>query len=80
MKTLYLRIVVTTIFVMLLSGVLAFFLSNMYYQYFLKEHNDQKVTRMAKDIQHFHEKNLSLKTDDYLDSIGQLGYQLYVSE
>lgn len=78
MKTLYLRIVVTTIFVMLLSGVLAFFLSNMYYQYFLKEHNDQKVTRMAKDIQHFHEKNLLLKTDDYLDSIGQLGYQLYV--
>ncbi|GIN85854.1 two-component sensor histidine kinase [Heyndrickxia sporothermodurans] len=78
MKTLYLRIVATTIFVMLLSSVLAFFLSNIYYHYYLKPHNDAKVTKMAVDVQTFFEKNPSLDVDSYLQFVGKLGYQLYI--
>jgi len=53
MKTLYLRIVLTTIAVMVFSSLLAFILANVYYQYSLKPYNDQKLTRMAKDIASF---------------------------
>nr|MCG0040894.1 sensor histidine kinase [Escherichia coli] len=57
MKTLYLRIVLTTIAVMVFSSLLAFILANVYYQYSLKPYNDQKLTRMAKDIGSFYENN-----------------------
>lgn len=78
MKTLYLRIVVTTIIVMIVSSVVAFILSNGYYQISLKPFNDQKVTQMVKNIVNFYEKNPNVPVDDYLDHIGALGYQLYL--
>ncbi|MED1205333.1 sensor histidine kinase [Heyndrickxia acidicola] len=78
MKTLYLRIFMTTIAVMMLSSLLSFFLSNAYYQYKLKPYNDKKLTRMAEDIQSFYEKNPEDHLDAYLKSVGNLGYQLYL--
>ncbi|WP_026679335.1 sensor histidine kinase [Fictibacillus gelatini] len=78
MKTLYLRIVATTIFVMILSSILAFIISNVYYQYSLKPFNDAKVTKMARDVKTFYENHPEVNKDDYLKSIGQLGYQLYL--
>ncbi|QQZ09979.1 sensor histidine kinase [Heyndrickxia vini] len=78
MKTLYVRIVWTTIFVMLFSALLSFFISNLYYHYFLKSHNDQKVTNMVEDVLVFFEKHSSSDSDTYLDYVGRLGYQLYI--
>ncbi|MGE8204545.1 sensor histidine kinase [Heyndrickxia sp. NPDC080065] len=78
MKTLYLRIVVTILFVMLLSGLLAFFSSNLFYHYYLKPKNDQKITEMTTDIQRFYEDHPTLNIDDYLKHIGNLGYQIYL--
>lgn len=78
MKTLYLRIVVTTIIVMIVSSVVAFIFSNSYYQISLKPFNDQKVTQMVKNIVDFYEKNPNVPMDDYLDHIAALGYQLYL--
>ncbi|WP_050615414.1 sensor histidine kinase [Bacillus testis] len=80
MKTLYHRIVLTTIVVMLLSSTIAFVISNAYYQYNLKPNNDQKLTHMANDIVSFYKDNPSVDVDDYLDSIGKLGYQIYVAD
>jgi len=78
MKTLYLRIVLTTIAVMVFSSLLAFILANVYYQYSLKPYNDQKVTRMAKDIRSFYESNRGVDQQSYLKHISKLGYQIYV--
>ena len=79
MKTLYLRIVITTVFVMIISSVFAFILSNVYYQYYLKPANDQKITQMAKEIQFFNQTENN-NVDPYLKSVGNLGYQLYVAD
>lgn len=78
MKTLYLRIALTTILVIILSSIIAFFFSNIYYQYNLKAYNDQKVTRMADDMVSFYEKHPKINIEDYLENIGKLGYQIYL--
>ncbi|AYB47308.1 sensor histidine kinase [Paenibacillus lautus] len=78
MKTLYSRIVLTTIAIMVISSLIAFVLSNLYYQYNLKPFNDQKVTTMAKDIGDFYDSHPETDIHDYLHHIGQLGYQFYL--
>lgn len=78
MKSLYLRIVLTTIAVMMLSSALAFVLANIFYQYKLKPANDSKVTHVAESIKHFYENNPVEEREPYLQNIGTLGYQIYV--
>ncbi|MFU1793797.1 ATP-binding protein [Paenibacillus azoreducens] len=78
MKSLYLRIVLTTIAVMMLSSVLAFVLANVYYQYKLKPVNDSKITQVAENIKLFCESHPASAREPYLESIGALGYQIYV--
>ena len=78
MKTLYSRFVLTTICIMVLSSVIAFVLSNLYYQYNLKSFNDQKITGMAYDIQDFYKHNPEVNMEDYLTHVGKLGYQIYL--
>ncbi|QOQ55585.1 sensor histidine kinase [Bacillus amyloliquefaciens] len=77
MKTLYLKIVITTIVVMILSSVAAFFISNAYYQYRLKPYNDKKLTRMAEDVKTFYESSPNVSLDRYLKNISDVGYQIY---
>lgn len=78
MRTLYLKIVITTVVVMFLSSVAAFFISNAYYQYNLKPYNDKKLTRMAEDVKTFYESSPHVNLDHYLRNIGDLGYQIYL--
>lgn len=78
MKTLYSRIVLTTIAIMVISSFIAFVLSNLYYQYNLKPFNDQKVTAMAKDIGSFYDSHPEIDIHEYLQHLGQLGYQFYL--
>lgn len=78
MKTLYSRIVLTTIAIMVISSFIAFVLSNLYYQYNLKPFNDQKVTAMAKDIGNFYDSHPEVDIHEYLHHLGQLGYQFYL--
>lgn len=78
MKSMYVRIVVTTLCVMLGSSVIAFIISNAYYQLHLKPSNDQKITAMADDIVTFYNNNPDVELESYLHSIGELGYQLYL--
>ncbi len=66
----------TTIFVMIFSGLVSFLISNIYYHYKLKPYNDQKLTRMANEVKSFYEKNPSLTIQDYLENVGDLGYQV----
>src|SRR5699024_11099737 len=72
MKSLYIKFAFTTIAIMLLSGVLAFLLSNFYYQQKLKPLNDEKNTKIALDMMAFIEEQEHIKLDSYLENISDL--------
>ncbi|MCM3693442.1 HAMP domain-containing sensor histidine kinase [Neobacillus niacini] len=77
MKSLYGKFALTTIFIMVLSGVLSFVISNVYYQHSLKSQNDFKITNFALEISEYIERNPNIDLNDYLEHIGSIGYQLY---
>jgi signal transduction histidine kinase len=77
MKSLYGKFALTTIFIMVLSGVLSFVISNVYYQHSLKSQNDLKITNFALEISEYIQKDPNIDLDDYLNHIGSIGYQLY---
>lgn len=80
MRTLYLRFAVITVLIMLLSGVIAFLISNVYYQVKLKPYNDQKITRIAENIASFSKNHPEVNLDDYLQNISNLGFQIYLMD
>lgn len=75
MKSFYIRMVLITFMVMIISSLLAFTVSNVYYQFFLKPSNDEQITETAEEIQHYME-NEEGDIHDYLSHIGSLGYQI----
>ncbi|WP_042357321.1 sensor histidine kinase [Bacillus rubiinfantis] len=78
MKSLYLKFVVITIGIMIVSSVTAFFISNAYYQQKIKPYNDQKNTKIAQDMALFAERHPEILLNDYLSSISTMGYQVYL--
>jgi signal transduction histidine kinase len=79
MKTLYFKFAVTTIMIMILSGLLSFLLSNTYYQQSLKKQNDVKVTNFALEVSGFiNNKHSNLNLDEYLNHVAALGYQIHI--
>lgn len=78
MKTLYFRIVAMTMLIILGSSVLSFLLSNLYYQSFVKEYNEQKLMSLADDVVREYEAHPTLDLAEYLNTIANLSYQLYV--
>nr|WP_072708819.1 HAMP domain-containing sensor histidine kinase [Salinicoccus alkaliphilus] len=78
MKSLYSIFAATTIGIMLTSFLVAFFISNAYYQQYLKPVNDEKNTRVAHEISAFIENNPEISMDEYLDNIADIGYQIYL--
>lgn len=75
MRTLYVKFVVITIGMMLISFILAFIISNSYYQQKLKPVNDQKNTQVALDIANFAEAHPEINLTEYLESLAATGYQ-----
>jgi signal transduction histidine kinase len=78
MKSLYVKFVVMTIGIMISSGILAFFISNGYYQIKLKPFNDEKNTTIALDIATFLEEHPNIELDAYLNNVASVGYQFYL--
>lgn len=78
MRSLYFTFAATTIGIMLISFLSAFFLSNTYYQHYLKPDNDEKNTQIAKEMSTFIEGNPNVDIEQYLVNIADLGYQLYL--
>lgn len=77
MKTLYVRIVLTTLAVMALSSLVSFLLTNVYYQLYLKPENAERLTEMANEVQAFVTKT-DVDAELYLTHLGELGYQLAI--
>lgn len=67
-----------TMAIMIASAIIAFAVTNIYYQYYLKTENDQKVTQIAENIVTVFEKDTSQDLSAYLLSMADLGYKFYV--
>ncbi|MBN9654140.1 HAMP domain-containing histidine kinase [Halobacillus sp. GSS1] len=76
MKSLYSKFLVTTLFIMLLSSFIGFFMANAYYQNKLKPENDSKNMEIASRIAEYAETQENL--DQYLEHTASIGYQLFV--
>lgn len=78
MRTLYVKFIVITIGMMLISFFLAFLISNAYYQQKIKPYNDEKNTKVALNIATFANEHPKDNLKDYLENISGVGYQLYL--
>ncbi|WP_313958684.1 HAMP domain-containing sensor histidine kinase [Bacillus sp. X1(2014)] len=76
MKSLYSKFAFITIMIMVVSGIISFFLSNAYYQITLKQENDEKIMNFAFEIADFASKHPLISLQDYFDHIGSIGYQI----
>lgn len=77
MRTLYFRIVLTMTLIVLGSSALAFLLSNLYYQSFLKAYNEQKLMSVVESAVEAYENHPTLSVDEYLTNISNYSYQVY---
>lgn len=78
MKSLYVKFVVMTLGIMILSFFIAFIISNAYYQYNLKESNDAKNTAITEEIVSFIESNPEVSIEEYAATTADAGYQIYL--
>ncbi|MEN1936454.1 HAMP domain-containing sensor histidine kinase [Paenibacillus sp. 102] len=78
MKSLYSRFVLITIGIMLLSSIIGFLLTNVYYQVKLKPYNSEKILGYANEVKDLYEKQSEENRDAYLHTIAKLGYEIYV--
>ncbi len=78
MKSLYVKFAVTTITIMVVSGLLSFMFSNFYYQQKLKPYNDEKITNIALEMSDYIESNRDVQLHQYLENIASVGYQMFI--
>ncbi|WP_238941796.1 HAMP domain-containing sensor histidine kinase [Bacillus sp. REN10] len=79
-RSLYGKVTFTTILIMLLSGIAAFLLSNIYYQMILKPYNDQKNTMIAQEMVDYVKLHPEMKLDSYFEHLAAVGYQVYITD
>ncbi|MDO7908226.1 HAMP domain-containing sensor histidine kinase [Paenibacillus sp. JX-17] len=79
MKTLYSRVFLFTLLVIIVSSMLGFLSSNIYYHLKLKPYNDNKLMHTAVEIERYIEDSAE-NMDRYLDHAAALGYQIYLTD
>ncbi|MEK4156142.1 MULTISPECIES: sensor histidine kinase [Paenibacillus] len=79
MRSLYVRMCIVFCSVIVVSSLLGFLVSNIYYQAQIKSQNDAKLTGMAIEVQQFAESHPETM-EDYLRSIAKLGYKIYLTD
>ncbi|MEK3889317.1 sensor histidine kinase [Bacillus sp. FSL K6-3431] len=77
MKSLYFRIVATFALVALVSGLIAFLLSNLYYHAKLKDFNEKKILEISREIVYLNDHS-ELSINEFLTSIADMNFQLYL--
>ncbi|MBI5974306.1 HAMP domain-containing sensor histidine kinase [Staphylococcus canis] len=76
-KTLYSRFAIYTITVMLISAILSFLMTNIYYHFELKSHNDAKVMQTLQQAKAYQE-NEHQNFNQYMHLLGDLNFQIVV--
>lgn len=79
MKSLYVRMCILFCSAIVVSSLLGFLVSNIYYQAQIKSQNDAKLTGMAIEIQQFAETHPD-SMEDYMQSVAKLGYKIYLTD
>ncbi|WKL00560.1 hypothetical protein Q0F98_26515 [Paenibacillus amylolyticus] len=72
MRTLYVRVFLITIAVIMVSGMLGFLLSNIYYHTKLKDFNDEKLVGIMTHMKQFVEQQPGTM-EQYLNNAAALG-------
>ena len=67
-----------TVGIMLLSSIIGFLLTNVYYQVKLKPYNSEKILKYAEEVKSLYEKQSEENQEAYLQSIAKLGYEIYI--
>lgn len=75
-KTLYSRIAIYTITVILFSALVSFLFTNVYYHFNLKPSNDAKIMRTLKEARSYNDHIASSDLDAYFQHLGQMNYQI----
>ncbi|WP_145459226.1 HAMP domain-containing sensor histidine kinase [Staphylococcus pettenkoferi] len=75
-KSLYSRIAIYTITVMLISALLSFLLTNVYYHVKLKPSNDAKIMQTLKQARSYQDTLSAEQTDHYFKHLGDMNYQV----
>ncbi|WNS73836.1 HAMP domain-containing sensor histidine kinase [Bacillus sp. DTU_2020_1000418_1_SI_GHA_SEK_038] len=78
MKSLYSKFAITTILIMLASGIISFLISNIYYQSYLKNQNDLKMTNIALEISEYIHLQNQINLKEYFEHLGSIGYQILI--
>lgn len=63
---------------MLVSSMIGFLLSNVYYHIYLKPYNSEKILKYAQEVKHLYERSDEQNREEYLKSISNLGFEIYV--
>ena len=75
-KTLYSRIAIYTITVIIFSALVSFFIANIHYHFNLKENNDTKIMRTLKEARTYEHQLPSNYVKSYFQHLGQMNYQI----
>ncbi|RUT35994.1 HAMP domain-containing histidine kinase [Paenibacillus zeisoli] len=75
MRSLYYRVFLITIATVIISSLMGFLVSNIYYHMKLKPFNDQKLVTMASNMKNFAESHPQL-SGEYFENAASLGYEL----
>ncbi|ACT04068.1 sensor histidine kinase [Paenibacillus sp. JDR-2] len=79
MKSLYFRVFLITAAVILVSSIIGFLVSNLYYHMKLKSFNDEKLVGIAQQMESFIETEPA-GMERYLQNAASLGYEIYVTD
>lgn len=75
-KTLYARIAIYSITVILFSAIISFVLTNVYYHFNLKATNDAKIMRTLKEARQYEQESEPADIQKYFKHLGQMNYQI----
>lgn len=78
MRTLYTKFILYTVGIMILSFIITFVIINTIYHQQFKSKNDAKNVAIAKNITTFIEQNENVSLEQYLDSVANSGYKIFV--
>jgi len=77
MKTLYVRIILIFIIITILSSIAGIFATEYYYRAKLLNDNVKRSIVVAESIKHLYEQNKPPESNQFLNDIASLGYQIY---
>lgn len=75
-KTLYSRIAIYTITVILFSAFISFVLTNIYYHFNLKASNDDKIMKTLEEARNYENAQNTQSLSSYFKHLGDMNYQI----